>query len=61
LIRTVRKMHEPIRSIPSAALTAYARPQDRVSTLANGFDMHLVKPIDPQELTAAISQLVSER
>src|SRR6185369_15997518 len=61
LIRTVRQMHEPVRSIPSAALTAYARSQDRVSTLASGFDMHLVKPIDPLELTAAISRLAGER
>jgi PAS domain S-box-containing protein len=61
LIRTVRQMHEPVRSIPSAALTAYARTQDRMSSLASGFDMHLVKPIDPLELTAAISRLVSDR
>jgi CheY-like chemotaxis protein len=61
LIRTVRKMNEPIRSIPSAALTAYAGTQDRTSTLASGFDMHLVKPVDPIELTAAISRLVADR
>jgi PAS domain S-box-containing protein len=61
LIRAVRQMDEPIRSIPSAALTAYARSQDRVTSLASGFQMHLVKPIDPLELTVAISRLAGSR
>jgi len=57
LIRTVRQMGEPARSIPAAALTAYARPEDSVTSLSSGFQLHLVKPIDPVELTAAISRL----
>jgi PAS domain S-box-containing protein len=57
LIRTVRQMGEPARSIPAAALTAYARPEDSVTSLSSGFQMHLVKPIDPVELAAAISRL----
>ena len=36
--------------MPAAALTAYARSQDRITSLASGFQMHLVKPIDPLEL-----------
>jgi PAS domain S-box-containing protein len=57
LIRTVRQMGEPARSIPAAALTAYARPEDSVTSLSSGFQLHLVKPIDPVELAAAISRL----
>ena len=57
LIRTVRQMDEPLRSIPAAALTAYARSQDRITSLASGFQMHLVKPIDPLELIVAVSRL----
>jgi PAS domain S-box-containing protein len=57
LIRTVRQMAEPARSIPAAALTAYARPEDSVTSLSSGFQLHLVKPIDPVELAAAISRL----
>jgi CheY-like chemotaxis protein len=60
LIRTVRQMGEPARSIPAAALTAYARPEDSVTSLSSGFQLHLVKPIDPVELAAAISRLARE-
>ena len=61
LIRTVREMDEPARSIPAAALTAYARSQDRVTSLASGFQMHLVKPIDPLELLVAVARLLPRR
>jgi PAS domain S-box-containing protein len=56
-IRAVRRLDEPRRSIPAAALTAYARSQDRITALASGYQMHLVKPIDPLELVVAVSAL----
>jgi len=56
-IRSVRQLDHPSRNIPSAALTAYARPQDRITSLASGFHMHLVKPIDPLELLVSVSAL----
>jgi signal transduction histidine kinase/ActR/RegA family two-component response regulator len=61
LIRTVRQMEEPFRSTPAAALTAYARSQDRITSLASGFHMHLAKPIDPLELIVAIATLAPGR
>jgi PAS domain S-box-containing protein len=61
LIRAVRQLDEPARSTPAAALTAYARSRDRITSLASGFQMHLVKPIDPLELIVAISTLVPRR
>jgi signal transduction histidine kinase/CheY-like chemotaxis protein len=61
LIRSVRQLDEPARSTPAAALTAYARSQDRITSLASGFQMHLVKPIDPLELIVAVSTLVPRR
>ena len=61
LIRAIRRLDEPARSLPAAALTAYARSQDRVTSLASGFQMHLVKPIDPLELIVAVSALVPRR
>jgi PAS domain S-box-containing protein len=61
LIRQVRQMPEPARSIPAAALTAYARSQDRITSLASGFHMHLVKPIDPLELVVAVARLAPRR
>jgi PAS domain S-box-containing protein len=61
LIRTIRQMEEPLRSTPAAALTAYARSQDRITSLASGFHMHLAKPIDPLELIVAIATLAPGR
>jgi CheY-like chemotaxis protein len=61
LIRALRQMDEPLRSTPAAALTAYARSQDRITSLASGFQMHLVKPIDPLELIVAVSTLAPRR
>ncbi|HUQ86975.1 MAG TPA: ATP-binding protein, partial [Vicinamibacterales bacterium] len=45
LIRAIRQMHDALRRTPAVALTAYARSQDRVTALASGFQMHLVKPV----------------
>jgi CheY-like chemotaxis protein len=61
LIRAIRQLDEPLRSTPAAALTAYARSQDRITSLASGFQMHLVKPIDPLELIVAVSSLAPRR
>ena len=36
------------------ALTGYGRPEDRVRSLAAGFDHHVVKPADPRELIALL-------
>ena len=44
--------------VPAAALTAYARSEDRARALRSGFQIHLAKPIDPGELMAAIATLV---
>jgi PAS domain S-box-containing protein len=57
LMRAIRQMEEPFASTPAAALTAYARSQDRVVSLASGFQMHLTKPIDPLELTVSVAAL----
>ena len=46
-----------IRGVPAAAVTAYARSEDRVRALRSGFQMHLAKPIDPAALTAAVAEL----
>jgi CheY-like chemotaxis protein len=61
MIRTLRQLDEPLCGIPAAALTAYARSQDRLAALSSGFQMHLVKPIDPLELIAAVSTLAPRR
>jgi PAS domain S-box-containing protein len=62
LIRQVRSNpRAEVREIPAAALTAFARSEDRVKALQSGFEMHLSKPIDPGELVAAVATLVRRR
>jgi len=47
--------------VPAAALTAYAKIDDRVSILAAGFQMYLSKPADPGELIAVVASLAARR
>jgi PAS domain S-box-containing protein len=59
LIRKVRRLApEHGGRIPAVALTAYARPEDRVRTLSAGYQMHVAKPVPPEELVAVIASLV---
>jgi signal transduction histidine kinase/ActR/RegA family two-component response regulator len=59
LIKRVRTSENAgIRDIPAAALTAFARSEDRTRALQCGFEMHLAKPVDPGELVASVAMLV---
>jgi PAS domain S-box-containing protein len=62
LIRVIRE-RPPHRggSIPALAVTAYARAEDRRRALQAGFQMHLPKPIEPEELAVAIQMLTAAR
>jgi PAS domain S-box-containing protein len=42
---------------PAAAITAYARPEDRARALRAGFQQHLPKPLDPETIVAAVAAL----
>jgi CheY-like chemotaxis protein len=58
LIERLRRHPNPkVREVPAAALTAYARSEDRIKVLRAGFQIHLAKPIDPAELATAIAAL----
>jgi len=46
-----------LSDLPAVALTAYARPEDRARSLAAGYQMHLTKPLDADQLTSAVSSL----
>jgi DNA-binding response OmpR family regulator len=43
------------------ALTALDRPEDRQRSIAAGFDLHLVKPVQSEEITALVRAVVSHR
>lgn len=44
-------------SVPAAALTAFARSEDRRRLLLAGYQMHVPKPIEASELVAIVSSL----
>jgi CheY-like chemotaxis protein len=55
--RVRRHLNPRVREVPAAALTAYARSEDRTKALRAGFQIHLAKPIDPSELVTTIASL----
>jgi signal transduction histidine kinase/CheY-like chemotaxis protein len=61
LIERLRNIPQPeISAIPAIALTAMARPEDGDRALSSGFQMHIPKPVDIEELTKCISGLVKD-
>ncbi|MGZ3181748.1 MAG: ATP-binding protein [Telluria sp.] len=46
-------------NVPAVALTAFARSEDRVKALENGFWAHIAKPVEPSELIAAVATIVN--
>ncbi|MGH7107494.1 MAG: ATP-binding response regulator, partial [Acetobacteraceae bacterium] len=59
-LRRTEKEQQTAR-VPAIAVTAFARSEDRQNALAAGFDEHLPKPVDPDQLIAVVAQLVSNR
>ena len=58
LIRQVRALPEALGgATPAIALTAFARNEDRARALGAGYQIHLGKPIDEEELVAAVASL----
>jgi len=59
LIRQIRAQKpEMFPKLRTVALTAYAGEIDQRQALAAGFQRHITKPVDPDELVAAIASLV---
>jgi CheY-like chemotaxis protein len=42
---------------PAVALTAFARSEDRTRAMMAGYQVHVAKPIEPQELLATVGSL----
>ena len=59
LIRQIRAQ-EGVRfqRIPAVALTAYARVQDRMRAIMAGFNTHVAKPVEANELITVVASLV---
>ncbi len=62
LISQVRKLPAECGGrIPAAALTAYAGIEDKKRALAAGYQVHIPKPIAPDELTTAVARLAEDK
>ncbi|HET6983615.1 MAG TPA: ATP-binding protein, partial [Myxococcaceae bacterium] len=62
LIRELRRSGTaPVAALPAVALTAYARPEDRLRALDAGFQDYLTKPIEPEVLVARVAALARPR
>ncbi len=58
LIRKIRALAEArYRNVPAVALTAFTRAQDRVRALTSGYQNHVAKPVEPDELATVIASL----
>lgn len=62
LIGRIRKLADPhLSAIPAMALTAFARSEEKAKALWSGFDHHLPKPVDPNELFAVLGSMTATR
>jgi PAS domain S-box-containing protein len=57
LVRHLRALPGEKAAIPAIALTAFARADDRRLALHAGFQHHISKPVDPDELFAVIASV----
>lgn len=57
LIRRIRALDSVEGQVPSIALTAFTRAEDRTRALSAGFTEHVGKPVDPVQLVATLAHL----
>jgi CheY-like chemotaxis protein len=53
-----RQLGVPAERVPAVAVTAFSGQHPRAAALAAGFQAHLAKPIDPDDLCRIVAQLV---
>jgi CheY-like chemotaxis protein len=58
LLENVRRLEPELGELPVIAFTAAARNEDRAQTRRAGFQAHLAKPVEPDELVTTILELV---
>lgn len=49
----------PLRRLPALALTAFTQREDRIRALTAGFQMHMTKPVAPEELIVVIAMMTA--
>jgi CheY-like chemotaxis protein len=53
-----RELGVPPEKVPAIAVTAFSGQHPRAAALAAGFQAHLAKPIDPDDLCRTVAQLL---
>lgn len=62
LITEIRASKDPqISSLCAVALTAFGRPQDRITALKAGFDSYIAKPVMQEELITVLETVCKSR
>jgi PAS domain S-box-containing protein len=57
-VRRLRQM-KGLEQVPVIALSGYATEKDRRRSLEAGFELHLAKPIEPEQLISSLHQVLS--
>jgi PAS domain S-box-containing protein len=60
-VRALEAVRGEVGQIPTIALTASNRSEDRLRALQAGFQMHVAKPVEPTELAVVIASLTNRR
>jgi PAS domain S-box-containing protein len=55
LVSRIRRRKDALASMPAIALTAFARPEDRTRALRAGYQAHIAKPVEPDELLVTVA------
>jgi CheY-like chemotaxis protein len=55
----IQRMRSAGSRLRVVAVTAYGSPDDRLRMLAAGFDAHVAKPVDAEELVAVVRRLTT--
>jgi len=59
LIKRLRELESGrAKGIPAVALTAYATDEDRSQALSAGFQIHIAKPIEPENFVSCVASVV---
>ena len=54
----IREARQRGHRVPMIAVTAFDTPEDRRQIVLHGFAYHLIKPFDPEQLVAIVSETV---
>ena len=57
----IRQLREKGHNLPGIALSGYGMQQDIERSRAAGFQVHLIKPVSPQQLQTTIDQLINKQ